>query len=104
MISLNTMINCVSKFGLLNYLFNMFWISAIPAFGWLLECLIYHVNARSCSTLTNVAFLILSSATACASHTTLTTNQNWSRSSFPTPLNTGSLSALAILNYGGGGG
>ena len=31
-------------------------------------------------------------------------NQNWSRSSFPTPLNTGSLIALSILNCGGGGG
>ena len=40
--------------------------------------------------------------TPCASHTSLTTNQNWSGSSFPTPLNTGSLIALAILNYGGG--
>jgi len=31
-------------------------------------------------------------------------NQNWFRSSFPTPLNTDSLIALAILNCGGGGG
>ena len=48
--------------------------------------------------------MILSSITTCASHTTLTTNQNWSESSFPTPINIGSLIALAILNYGGGGG
>jgi len=46
-ISLNLMIDCVSNFGLLNFLFSVFWISAILAFGWLLECLIYHVNARS---------------------------------------------------------
>ena len=39
-----------------------------------------------------------------ASHTALTMNQYWSISSFPTPLNTGSLIALAILNCGGGGG
>ena len=64
----------------------------------------YHVNVRSCSALTNVALLMLSSVTPCASHTALTTNQNWSRSSFPTPLNIGSLIALAILNRGGGGG
>lgn len=37
-----------------------------------------------------------------ASHTALTTNQNWFGSSFPTPLNTDNLIALAILNYGGG--
>ena len=90
-ISLNPMNDCVSDFGLLNSLFNAFCISAIPAFGWSWECLIYNVNARSCSALTNVAFLILSSVTPYASHTTLTTNQNWSGSSFPTPLNTSSL-------------
>ena len=38
----------------------------------------------------------------CASHTTLNMNQNWFGSSCPTSLNTGSLIALAILNYGGG--
>ena len=31
-------------------------------------------------------------------------NQNWSGSSFPTPLNTGNFIVLAILNCGGGGG
>jgi len=31
-------------------------------------------------------------------------NQNWSRSSFPTPLNTDNFIALTILNCGGGGG
>ena len=98
------MIDCVSDFGLLNSLFSAFWISTIPAFGWLLECLIYYVNARSCSALTNVAFSILSTVTPCASHTALTTNKNWSGSSFPTPLNTGSLIALAMLNCGCGGG
>ena len=98
------MIDCVSDFGLLNSLFSTFWISVIPRFGWSLECLIYHVNARSCSMLTNVAFLILLSVTPCASHTSLNTNQNWFGSSFPTPLNTGSLIVLAILNCGGGGG
>lgn len=39
-----------------------------------------------------------------ASHIDLTTNQNYSRSSFPTPLNTGSLITLAMLNCGFGGG
>ena len=76
----------------------------IPAFGWSLECLIYHVNARSYCALTNVAFLILSCVTPYASHTALTMNQNWFRSSFPTPLNTGSLIMLVILHCGGGGG
>ena len=33
---------------------------------------------------------------------TLVTNQNWSGSSFPTPLNTNNFIALAILNCGGG--
>jgi len=31
-------------------------------------------------------------------------NQNWSRSSFPTPLNTNNFIALAIFNCGGGRG
>lgn len=79
-------------------------ISTIPAFGWSLECLIYHVNVRSCSMITNVSFLILSSMTPYASHTALTMNQNWSRSSFPTPMNTISLISLSILNRGGGRG
>lgn len=64
----------------------------------------YHVNALSCNVLTSISFLILSSMTPCASHTALTMNQNWSGSSFPTPLNIGTLIALAILNYGGGRG
>ena len=64
----------------------------------------YDFNAHSCSVLTNVALLILSFVSPCASHTTLTMNQNWSRSSFCTPLNIGSLIALAILNCGDGGG
>lgn len=37
------------------------------------------------------------------SHTSLITNQNRPGSSFPTPLNIGSLIALAILAFGGGG-
>ena len=47
---------------------------------------------------------MLSSVTPCASHTTLTMNQNWSRSSFPKPLNTRNFTVFAILNCGGGGG
>lgn len=39
-----------------------------------------------------------------ASHTDHTTNHNWSRSLFPTPLNTRSLIVLAVLNCGGGRG
>ena len=31
-------------------------------------------------------------------------NENWSRSSFPKPLNKGSFTKLAMLNCGGGGG
>lgn len=54
--------------------------------------------------LTNVAFLILSSVTPCASHITLATNQNGSGLSFPTPMNTGSLIVLTMLNCGRGGG
>ena len=103
-IYINLMIDCVFDFGLLNSLFSTVWISMIPAFGWSLEFLMYHVNARSCNALTSVSFLILSSTMPCASHTTLTMNHNWSGSSFPTPLNTGILITLAILNYGGGGG
>lgn len=61
-------------------------------------------QCQSCSVLTSITFLILSSTTPCAFHTTLTMNQNWSGSSFPTPLNIGSLITLTILNYGGGGG
>ena len=34
----------------------------------------------------------------------LITNQNWSGSLFPTPLNIGNFIALAILTRGGGGG
>ena len=98
------MIDYVPDFGLLNSMFSAVWISTILVFGWSLECLIYHVNARSCNTLTNVAFLILSFTTPCASHTALTTNQNWFGSSFPTLLNTNSLIALSILYYDGGGG
>ncbi len=64
----------------------------------------YHVNVRSCYALTSVALFMLSSVTPCASHTAFTTNQNWSRSLFPTPLNTDNFIALAILNCGGGEG
>ena len=41
--------------------------------------------------------------TPCTSHIALITNQNWSRSSFPTPLNIGNFIALAILTRDGGG-
>ena len=92
------MIDYVSDFGWLNSLFNTSWISIIPAFRSSFECLIYHFNMWSYGVLSNVAFLILSSVTPCGSHTALTTNQNWSGSSFPTPLNMSSLIALAILN------
>jgi len=64
----------------------------------------HHVSARSYNVLTSVAFFILSAMTPCASHTVFTTNQNWSGSSFPTPLNTVNFIALSILNCGGGGG
>ena len=63
----------------------------------------YHVSAQSCKALTSVSLFILSSVTPCASHTAFTTNQNWSGSPFPTPLNTENFIALAILNCGGGG-
>jgi len=64
----------------------------------------YQVSARSFRALTNVAFFILSSMTPCASHTIVTTNQNWFGYSFPTPLNIDNFITLSILNYGGGGG
>ena len=104
MISLNPMIDCASDFGLLNYLFNAAWISATLAFRLSLECLIYQVNEWSCRALTSVGFFILSFVTPCASHTALTTNQNWCGSSFPNPLNTYNFIVLAILTRGGGGG
>ena len=59
---------------------------------------------RSYRALTNIVFFILSFVTPYASHTTFIMNQNWSGSSFPTPLNTGSFIALAILLRGGGRG
>lgn len=102
MISLNPMINYAYDFDLLNSLFSIAWISAIPAFGLLLECLMYQVTARSCRVVTNIDFFILSSVTPCAYNIAFITNQNWSRSSFPTPLNTGSFIALAILLRSGG--
>jgi len=98
------MIDWASDFGLLNSLVSAAWITVIPAFGLSLECLMYQVNARSCRALTNVAFLILSYVTSYASHTAFTTNQNWSRSSFPTPLNTGNFIEFNILKCVGGEG
>ena len=58
--------------------------------------ILQHAHQRS--------LFILSSTTPCASHTALTMNENWYGSSFPTPFNTNSLIAFAILNCGGGGG
>lgn len=98
-IYLNLMIDCISDFDWLNSLFNASSISAIPAFGWSLEGFIYQVSAWSCSALIKVAFLILSSVTLCASHTTLTTNQNCFGSSLPTPLNIGNFIMLAMLYF-----
>lgn len=95
------MIDYASDFSLLNYLFNAILISTTPAFGLSLEYLIYQVSVRSCRVMINVAFFILLSVTPYASHRTLITNQNWSRSSFPIPLNTGNFIALAISTRGG---
>ena len=103
-ISLNPMIDYVSDLDQLNSLFNASWIPVIPAFGWSPKYFIYHVNARSYSALTKVAFLMLSSVMPWASHTAFTTNQNWLGSSFPAPLNTGNLTALYIPTFGGDGG
>ena len=64
----------------------------------------YHISAQSYKVLTNVTFFILSFVTPCTSHTTFITIQNWSRSSFPTPMNTNDFIVLAILTCGGGGG
>lgn len=102
-ISLNPIINCFSDFSWLNSLFNAFWISTRPALRWSLESLIYQVNAQSCSGLTKVAFLMLSSTTPCPSQTTLTMNQNYYGSSLPTTLNIGNLIVLAILDFWFGG-
>ena len=98
-ISLNLMIDCISNFCWLNSFFSASQISAILALGWLLECLIYQINAQFFSALTKVAFLILLSVTSCASHTTLTMDQNCSGSSLPTPLNIGNLIAFSMLNF-----
>ena len=64
----------------------------------------YQVIARYYKVLTSVAFFILSCVTPCTSHIALSMNQNWSVSSFPTPLNTDNFIALAILTCSGGGG
>ena len=64
----------------------------------------YQVNTRSCSVLTKVAFLMLSSVMPWASYTDFITNQNGPGSSFPTPLNIDSCTVLAIPIFGGGGG
>ena len=98
------MVNYASDFGLLNSLFRKIWISSIPAFGLSLECLIYQVSTRSYRALTSVALFILPSVTPCASRTAHIMNQNWSESSFPTPLNIGSFTEFTMLNGGGGGG
>lgn len=103
-ISLNLIIDCVYDFCMLNSQFSAAWISMILAFGLSLECLMYHISARSCNVLTNISFFILSSMNPFASHTTFTMNQNWSVSSFPTHFNTNNFISLAILNYGGGWG
>jgi len=63
----------------------------------------YHISAQSFNVLTSVSFFTLSSVTPCTSHTDFT-KKNWSRSSFPTTLNTGNFIVLSILNYGGGRG
>ena len=63
----------------------------------------YHVSRRSCSALPRVAFLMFSSTMPWVSHTDLITNQNRPGSSTPTPLNIGSLIALIIPTFGGGG-
>ncbi len=42
--------------------------------------------------------------TPCVSHTAFIMNQNWSGSSFPTPLNTCNFIELSILKCIGGGG
>ena len=97
------MIDCASNLGLLNSLFSIASISATLTFRLSLEYLIYQVNVQSYKVLTSVTLFIWSSVTPCASHTTLTMNQNWSRSPFPKPLNTGNFSVLAILNRSGGG-
>lgn len=64
----------------------------------------YQVIEKSYRALTSVAFFVLSYVAPYTSHIALTVNQNWSRSSFHTPLNIRNFIMLAILNYGGGGG
>lgn len=98
------MIDYASDFGMLNSLFSATWISVILAFGLSMECLVYQLSMRSCKALTSVSFFIFSSVTSFTSHTTLTTNQNWFGTSFPTPLNTGNFIFLATLTHGSGGG
>ena len=101
-ISLNPTIDSASDLGLPNSLFSAFWMSATAACRLSFEYLIYQVSARSCGTLTNVTFFIWSFVTPWASHTSLTTNHNWSGSSFLKPLNKGNFNVFAILNCGEG--
>lgn len=95
-ISLNPMIDCASEFSLLNSLFNIVWISAIPPFELSLKFLIYQPSARYCRVLMNVTFIMLSSITPWASHIAFIMNQNYFVSSFPTPL---LLAALSCFPY-----
>jgi len=57
----------------------------------------YHVSAQSYNALTKVSFLILSSVILCAFHNDVNTNQNCSRYSLSTPLNTGNWIALVVV-------
>jgi len=59
----------------------------------------YHVSARSCSVLTRVAFLILSSTIHCVFHIDVSMNQNCSGSFPPMPLNTGNSIELVIITH-----
>lgn len=68
------------------------------------QYLTYHVSMWSCKLVTNVAFSIWSPVMFLACHTTFSTNQNWSKSSFPKPLKMGNFIVFTILNGGTGGG
>jgi len=101
-------IHCNSDVGFLNYGTKAFLITSNVAFNLLTEYFIYHVSALYLSNVMSRAFFTSSLLIYLATHTTSTTNQNWSRSSVPSPLKTGSLMSSAILlllgGLGGGGG
>lgn len=103
-ISLNPTIDCASYLGLMNSLFRVVWMKVTTTCRLSFEYLMYQVSGWSYKVVINVTSFMRSPIMPWASHTALTTNQNFSKSSFPKPLNKGSFTEFAILNCGGGQG